>query len=123
MAPQSVALPLIAGGGLVYAPSAGEAFLLALIGWRESGNDYANAKQMLSTASGRYQFINGTWLRVSTMTGVGGSYARAYLAPPVVQDYNALWLLRNYGPNSAYSWQASGPYPTLAECERAMVFA
>jgi hypothetical protein len=42
-------------------------------------------------------------------------------APPVDQDYNALLL--QVGPNSSYSWKASGPYPTLAECEFAMGFA
>lgn len=107
----------------VYDPSAAEAFLLALIGGRESSDNYTLCKNTLSTASGRYQFIDGTWRTVSQATGVGTNYARACLAPPVDQDYNALWLLRNYGPNSSFSWQASGPYPKLAECEAAMKYA
>lgn len=108
--------------GLLYAPSAAEAFLLALIRGRESAYNY-NALNPISSASGAYQFIDGTWRAACHATGVGGAYARAYLAPPVDQDYNALWLLRMSGPNSSFSWKASGPYPTLAECERAIVFA
>ena len=105
-----------------YAPSAAEAFLLALIRGRESRGDY-RATNLVSTASGAYQFIDGTWAAVSKMTGVGTNYARACDAPPVDQDYNALVLLRRNGPNSSYSWKASGPYPTVAECEKAIVYA
>lgn len=78
---------------------------------------------MVSTASGAYQFIDGTWKAIAAQSGVGTAYARALLAPVVDQDYNALVLLRANGPNSSYSWKASGPYPTLAECEFAMGFA
>ncbi len=109
--------------GLFYAPSAAEAFLLGLIGWREGGSHGYVATNPMSTASGRYEFIDGTWAAATKATGVGGAYARAYLAPPVDQDYNALWLLRMSGPNSSFSWKASGPYPTLAECERAIAYA
>lgn len=105
--------------GLYYAPTAAEAFLLALIRYRESSNDYA-ALNNVGSASGAYQFIDGTWIAVVAKTGVGAGFARAYLAPPVDQDYNALWLLTEYGPNSPYSWQASGPYPSLDECDFAI---
>jgi hypothetical protein len=105
-----------------YAPSAAEAFLLALIRHRESSNNYT-ATNLVSTASGAYQFIDGTWKAVATASGVGMAYVRAKDAPPVDQDFNALWLLLSNGPNSTYSWKASGPYPTLAECEFAMGFA
>ncbi len=108
--------------GLLYAPTAAEAFLLALIRGRESSYNY-QALNAISSASGGYQFIDGTWAAATKATGVGGAYARAHLAPPVDQDYNALWLLRMSGPNSSFSWKASGPYPTLAECERAIVYA
>jgi hypothetical protein len=105
-----------------YAPTAAEAFLLALIRHRESSNTYTKTN-MVSTASGAYQFIDGTWAAVSKASGVGTAYARAKDAPPVDQDYNALALLHANGPNSSYSWKASGPYPTLAECEFAIGFA
>jgi len=105
-----------------FAPTAAEAFLLALIRKRESNNDYTRIKPV-SSASGAYQFINGTWRIACANTGVGGAYTRAATAPPVDQDYNALWLLRMSGPNSSFSWKASGPYPTLAECEFAMGYA
>ena len=108
--------------GLLYAPTAAEAFLLGLIRGRESSYNY-QATNPISTASGAYQFINSTWGAAAMATGVGGAYARAYLAPPIDQDYNALWLLRMSGPNSSFSWKASGPYPTLSECEKAIVFA
>lgn len=106
-----------------YAPTAAEAFLLALIRHRESNGDYTISRNPLSTASGAYQFITGTWAAVSSQTGVGTNYTRAFEAPPVDQDYNALWLLLKYGPNSSYSWKASGPYPTLDECTEAIAFA
>jgi hypothetical protein len=105
-----------------FAPTAAEAFLLALIRMRESSNNYT-ATNMVSTASGAYQFIDGTWTAVAKASSVGTAYSRAKDAPPVDQDYNALTLLRANGPNSSYSWKASGPYPTLAECEFAMEFA
>ena|SRR5216684_7248784 len=106
-----------------FAPTAAEAFLLALIGLREGGTATYVALNPRSTASGLYQFIDQTWKDVCGMTGVGGNYLRAHLAPPVDQDYNALFLLRRVGPNSSYSWKASGPYPTLAECTYAIGFA
>jgi hypothetical protein len=105
-----------------FAPSAAEAFLLALIRERESGGNYT-ATNILSSASGAYQFIDSTWKYCATSTGVGTSYARALEAPAADQDFNALWLLRQVGPNSTKSWKASGPYPTLAGCEKAMTFA
>lgn len=46
---------------------------------RESGGNY-NAQNRYSTASGAYQFLDGTWRAV---TGLGGS-AKDY--PPAVQD-------------------------------------
>jgi len=106
-----------------YAPTAAEAFLLALIRHRESNNNYKSPPNMGSTASGAYRFINGTWALVAKRTGVGTNYKRAKDAPPVDQDYNALDLLRRVGPNDTLSWHASGPYPTLAECTFAMQFA
>ncbi len=58
--------------------------ILATIRQLESGGDYA-AQARTSTASGAYQFVNGTW------NGFGG-YARAADAPPAVQDAAAVQL-------------------------------
>jgi muramidase (phage lysozyme) len=48
---------------------------------RESGGDY-KAENPTSTASGKYQFVDGTW------NGYGG-YSHASDAPPEVQDAKA----------------------------------
>jgi hypothetical protein len=54
------------------------ATILATIRTLESGHDYS-AQARTSTASGAYQFINGSW-------GGFGGFARAKDAPPAVQD-------------------------------------
>lgn len=90
-------------------PTPQESATLAEIRRRESSGDYG-ATNPKSTASGAYQFINRTWQDTSKKTGVP-LYATAKEAPQWVQDVNALDLLREHGPNSSASWQASGPYP------------
>ena len=94
-----------------------EMFLLANIRFRESaGNYHAPPKNPpYATASGAYQFIRRTWVEATQATGIGKQYSDAYLASPGEQDMNALWLLRQFGANSSHSWQASGPYPSVAE--------
>jgi hypothetical protein len=58
--------------------------ILATIRTMESGGDYT-AEARSSTASGAYQFIDGSW-------GGYGGYARARDAPPAVQDAKAAEL-------------------------------
>lgn len=93
----------------VFNPTQAESSLLTQIAARESSGNYT-ATNPGSTASGAYQFINSTWQMAAQATGVGTQYASAAAAPAWMQDTNALWLLRSYGPNSTISWAASGPY-------------
>jgi muramidase (phage lysozyme) len=62
------------------------------------------AQNPVSTASGAYQFLNGTWRTVSARAGYAG-YARAKDAPPYVQDAVAMWTLRNVGKSP---WNGTG---------------
>jgi hypothetical protein len=59
--------------------------ILATIRTLESGGDYT-AESRSSSASGAYQFVDGTW-------GGYGGYARAKDAPPPVQDAAAIDLV------------------------------
>jgi resuscitation-promoting factor RpfA len=98
-------------------PSPAEKALLALIAGRESGGS-PTAQNPSSSASGRYQFILGTWQSFARLAGVDlTQYPTAKSAPAEVQDAVALLLLREVGPNSSESWQASGPYPTYQEVQ------
>lgn len=52
---------------------------------KESGNNYlAQAKG--SSASGAYQFTNGTWKSLTKKYGIGTEYSSARQAPPEIQD-------------------------------------
>lgn len=66
-------------------------------------NGYA-AKNSRSTASGAYQFINGTWRSVSASAGFPG-YSTAREAPWYVQDAVALWVINHQGRSA---WNGSG---------------
>jgi cell wall-associated NlpC family hydrolase len=58
---------------------------LATIRQLESGNDYT-AQAAKASASGAYQFLDSSWRTWSARAGYPDVYARAYLAPPHVQD-------------------------------------
>jgi len=79
-------------------PSTAPGGIAAHIRRCESSNNY-RAQNSHSTASGAYQFINGTWRGV---TGLPGS-AKDY--PPAVQDraFVKLWA----GGRGAHNWNAS----------------
>jgi hypothetical protein len=106
----------------VFNPTKTELALLAMIRWRESGGNYGRAPKNppYATAAGAYQFVVGTWKQAVAATGVGGEYASAHQAPAVIQDTNALWLLREFGANSRHAWAASGPYPSVNEVDYVM---
>ena len=59
--------------------------ILATIRAKESGGNY-QAQSRSSTASGAYQFINGTWQSLTRRFNIGTEFARAVEAPPAVQD-------------------------------------
>jgi hypothetical protein len=61
--------------------------ILAALRTNESGGNYGeNSAKKGSTASGAYQFLDGTWKERAAKAGVGTEYPRAYLAPPEIQD-------------------------------------
>ena len=100
-----------------YNPSLAEEALLWMIGQRESEWN-PTAANPTSSAKGIFQFILGTWQSFGTLAGVDlAQYPTMASAPVAVQQAVALLLLREVGPNSSESWQASGPYPTFAEVQ------
>ena len=70
----------------------------------DTAGSYA-AQNPYSSASGAYQFIDGTWRRTLQRMGRAGEYSRAVYAPPIYQDMVALWLL-DHGGQSA--WAGTG---------------
>ncbi len=58
---------------------------LQVLAYQESRGD-PTARSTTSSASGKYQYIDGTWKARSSIYGPSRSYARAYLAPEEVQD-------------------------------------
>jgi cell wall-associated NlpC family hydrolase len=80
---------VLAGGGAPTADLCGTTddvnVALATIRELESGNDYTSTITSAS-ASGAYAFIDSAWRAWSAKAGYAELYARAYLAPPHVQD-------------------------------------
>lgn len=58
---------------------------LQVLAYQESRGD-PKAQARTSTASGKYQYINGTWRARESLYGPSGQYSRALLAPEEVQD-------------------------------------
>ena len=61
------------------------------------------AQNPYSSASGAFQFIDGSWRAYSKSAGLGG-YARAKHAPPVVQARVFAHVVTEYG---AYPWKGT----------------
>ena len=61
------------------------------------------AQNPYSSASGAFQFIDGSWRAYSRSAGLGG-YARAKHAPPVVQAQVFAHVVTEYG---AYPWKGT----------------
>lgn len=81
------------------APASGSSSVLSQIRECESGGDY-RAQNAHSSASGAYQFVDGTWRSLDASKG----YARAKHAPKSVQDKAARELLAEQGTSP---WNAS----------------
>jgi hypothetical protein len=105
----AVVATIAAAVGAVTAPTdAGAATdFLSCVRWHESRNNYS-AQNPTSSASGAYQFIDGTWRTVSVRAGHGG-YSRALHAPPWVQDAVARWTVHNIGRSPWNGTGCTGP--------------
>jgi resuscitation-promoting factor RpfA len=78
--------------------------VLAQIRQNESGGSYT-AQNPTSSASGAYQFIDGTWGSLTARSGIGTQYVTAKSAPPQVQDAVAAYaLMENPNANSCSLW-------------------
>jgi hypothetical protein len=76
-----------------------EAFLRCVV-QRESRGD-PRAENPTSTASGLFQFLDGTWQAYSAEAGIGEQYRRASAAPASVQWALARWVVKEKGK---YPW-------------------
>lgn len=77
-------------------PRVGFSALELRISWCESKHDY-RAENPTSTASGRWQVIDGTWARYA-------GYRHASSAPPWIQDR---WARAYFDKNGYRAWNAS----------------
>jgi cell wall-associated NlpC family hydrolase len=95
---------------------------LATIRQLESSNDYT-AQAAKASASGAYQFLDSSWRTWSAHAGYPDLYARAYLAPPHVQDAAAaayVQAILDQGHEIAYvpvNWYypAAADHPALMD--------
>jgi hypothetical protein len=55
------------------------------------------AQNRYSSASGAYQYVDGTWASQSTAAGYGRMYAKAKYAPVAVQDAVAYYTITHGG--------------------------
>jgi hypothetical protein len=62
------------------------------------------AQNPTSTASGAYQFTNGTWLHYQMLAGFGHKYSRAKYAPPHIQDAVFAYAFKHGG---ARNWNGT----------------
>jgi hypothetical protein len=75
--------PLSGSGGNIPQGTVGD--IMRTIRKRESAGNY-RAEATTSSASGAYQFIDGTWRSLTSRYGIGQEYSRAMDAPPEIQD-------------------------------------
>lgn len=81
-----------------------EAFLRCVVHRESRGNP--RAQNPTSTASGLFQFLNGTWQAYARESGIGDNYLRAKDAPPSVQWDLARWVVKHKG---RYPWKPTVP--------------
>jgi hypothetical protein len=86
---------------------------LRVIRWCEAGSylglpflstNYRAFTHGFNGSSGGYQILRSTWRSWARSSGKGFRYAAAYLAPPDVQDWVALW---GFTHNGTRPWNAS----------------
>lgn len=98
------ARPSTASRGLPRPGLSDEAFLRCVM-HRESRGD-PRAENPHSTASGLFQFLDGTWRSVTRASGIGTRYDRASDAPSSVQWAVARWTVEHIG---RHPWRPTVP--------------
>ena len=98
------ARPSAASRSLTRLSAQDEAFLRCVM-HRESRGD-PKAENPHSTASGLFQFLDGTWRSVTRASGIGTRYDRASDAPSSVQWSVARWTVEHIG---RHPWRPTVP--------------
>lgn len=96
--------PSAASRSLTRLSAEDEAFLRCVV-HRESRGD-PKAENPHSTASGLFQFLDGTWRSVTRASGIGTRYDRASDAPSSVQWSVARWTVEHIG---RHPWRPTVP--------------